>query len=663
MTSTPRLASRAPRHLAWLGLASIALATPFGCGAGSAADGELPAGGKADTTTYATTAAPGWMLRVEGKGSWTESATDAPQEHVAGQRVVHAWVDARLADRRYHKRVFVETASPYSASPSAAGAVVLRTLHPAKYKRSAGGGAEEIWGTDTIEIYPDGGPHGATLSGPVLFRLRMQEDIDGDGIDEIVATAWQKLYGEGPLWTVADVWGGGLSSPVRGAAAPAPTEVYFTPFDDAGMVVVREIERVIAAERAMPAKRNTIHAAIFNINDHRITDKLIEAHRSGVEVRLITDAKKLRPAATWQTEDDRLLKAGVPLLGLRLEGRGAMHDKFALFNGRRLTTGSFNWELGSSKENHENMLLTAEPQLLAAYAKRFERLAGQAASARRFAHDPSATASVSFAPDEQPARIMGELIDQARSTLHIAMFTCKDVSYRDGQGQQTSLFARLKAAVGRGVEVTVITDHGIAEASEYYGQLSPDDPMDELLESYGVHVVRADNTFGRYASMHHKFTVIDEQILVTGALNWYYDAAYLNEEDQLVLRDPQLAKNYLGEFTDLLARYDEDYRATDWAPVAVTFEVDYAHTGWGDKVVLVGDTPELGAWDPKKGLVLSGASWPRWRGTVSLPAGLRVAYKVVVLRKGGGVDWQSGGNRRLRVPTDVTKTTVKGSFE
>lgn len=421
---------------------------------------------------------------------------------------------------------------------------------------------------------------------------------------------------------------------------------------------------MIAAERAQPSKRNTIHAAIFNINDHRIADKLIEAHHAGVEVRLITDAKKLHPAATWQTQDDRLLQAGVPLIGYRLEGRGAMHAKFALFNGRRLTTGSFNWELGSSKENHENMLLTEHPELIKAYAKRFEALAAQPAFARRFANDVKADVSVSFAPDGKPYVIIGELIDQAKDTIHVAMFTCKDVAYTDRQGTKTSIFARLKAAVARGVKVTVITDFGVAEASEYYGKLSDDDPMDELLESYGVHVVRADNTFGAYASMHHKFTVIDSEIVVTGAFNWYYDAAYLNEEDQLVWRDPTLAKNYLGEITDLLARYDAArFNAADWAQVDVTFEIDYAHTGWGDKVVLVGDTPELGSWDPQKGLVLSGASWPRWRGSVSLPAGLRVSYKTVVLRKSGAVDWQSGGNRKLRVPTDSATATVEGSFE
>ena len=86
--------------------------------------------------------------------------------------------------------------------------------------------------------------------------------------------------------------------------------------------------------------------------------------------------------------------------------------------------------------------------------------------------------------------------------------------------------------------------------------ISPDDPADEWLESKGVRVVRADNPFGPYASMHHKLTVVDGEFLVTGAFNWYYDAAFLNAEDQVVRRERTLAANFRGELVDLLRRYD-----------------------------------------------------------------------------------------------------------
>lgn len=585
--------------------------------------------------------APAWLVSVAGHGTWTDKASP---------KVVRAWVDARVNNRRFHKRVFVELTAPH-------GKATMRTLHRAWYKGGAGNGFER-WGTDTLEIYPTGGPLGAQLSGQVLFRLRLQEDPDGDGQDQAVVTPWQPLYGSGQAVAPAsDPWAPGLSSPLRPVTQAAAPRVYFTPFEDAGRAVVQEIKKVTQAKQQDPAGRHTIHAAIYNINDWRITDALIQAHQAGVELRLLIDGRKLRPSATWQTEDDRLLAAGVPLCGVRYRGRGAMHMKFALFDGRRLATGSFNWELGSSTENHENMVLTDAPELVAAYARRFVALAGDALKQRQVAHHPGATRSVSFAPDEAPYRVVGRLLDRAKKHVWLAMFTAKDVKYRE-DGKQTSLFLKLRDAVKRGVKVTMITDHGIAEGGDYFGTLYPDDPADEWLETLGVRVVRADNPFGPYASMHHKFVVIDDALVVTGAFNWYNDAAFLNDEDQLVWRDKTLAARFNGEFVDLLRRYDKGFVPAAWPQVTVRFAVTQAQTSWGDGVALVGDLPALGGWAPQQGLQLSGASWPVWTGQVSLPAGVRAQYKIVTRHSGGGVTWQGGQNRRFAVPTDRAAHTV-----
>ncbi len=641
--------------------ASLALLLLLGCGAGGETGPEgqdssagAPGGSqKADDPHLSDPAeqAPRWLLSHAGSGTWEEE----PGEGEVTHKVQHAWVDAKVQNRRPHKRVFVEVAAPYG------GEVVMRTLHPAAFKAGLGDGYER-WGSDALEIYPEGGPHGAHLSAPVMYRLRMQEDPDGSGRERMVVTGWEALYGEGAAWIPSDeVWGTGWRSPARGEAVMDVPELSFTPFDDAGAVVTREIDAVIAAEQETPEERHTIHAAVFNINDPRIVDRLIEAHRAGVEVRLITEASKLSPIQHWQTEDDRLLEAGVPLLGVGRMGRGAMHDKLALFDGRRLSTGSFNWEVGSSTENHEDMLLTDRPELVAAYARRFEVVAGQVQGPREHAADPEAEVSVSFAPDEAPHVIMGRLIDKARHTVYSAMFTCKDVEYEE-DGKKTSLFEKLGAAVDRGVDVRVITDFGIAEASEYYGVFSEDDPKDEELEAMGVHVVRADNPLGRYASMHHKFSVLDREVAVIGAFNWYWDAAYLNDEDQVVWRDELVAAELLGEFAEMTRRYDEAWDPAEWPQVAVTFSVEHGGTGWGDSLLLVGDLPELGAWDPASGLDLSSSDWPVWAVTVSLPAGTRLEYKPVLRRADGSLSWAEGPNRKLRVPTGVETHVLISRF-
>lgn len=610
---------RGPRRSLCSVVLSLALAA---CGS----DG---AGERVDTVGQQATA-PSWMLEVHDHGTWTvEGEPD----------VVRAWVDVRVANVRYHKRVLVEVAAPY-------GSRWMRTVHVAEY-RGPLGEATERWGANTIEIYPEGGPRGLPLDGPVMVRVRFQHDLDGDGRDEMVTTSWRRVFGEGEARIPEqDPWAPGLTSPVDAKEVPDRPQVLWSPHDDPGHEVISRIDEVIDSQRSEPGERHTLHAAVFNITDPGIVDKLIEAHRAGVEVRLVFDGRKFRPFYDWYDGDDRLLEAGVPLLGVVRAG-GAMHDKVALFDGASMATGSMNWEWGARYENDEAMLLTERHDLLQAYARRFEAIAGGVQHERQFAADPTSPVSVSFAPDEEPHRIVGSLIDQAQHSIHVAMFTAKDVVYLE-HGRETSLLRKLIAAHERGVRVTLIVDHGIHEASEYHGILSEDDQTDEWLESEGVKVVRADNTNGRYASMHHKFAVIDGQVAVLGAFNWYYDSAFKNDEDQIVWRDAGLASELDAEFVDLLRRYDDSFEATEWPSITLAFDVFCDRTTWGETVRVVGSDALLGGWEPSGGFGLETTAWPRWTGELMVPRGARLDLKLVVTNEQGGARWESGSNRRVR---------------
>ena len=94
----------------------------------------------------------------------------------------------------------------------------------------------------------------------------------------------------------------------------------------------------------------------------------------------------------------------------------------------------------------------------------------------------------------------------------------------------------------------------------------------------------------------------------------------------------------------------------------VSFQVQ-AETRWGDTVVLVGSAPQLGVWDPARGLplVTDAASYPLWRlpAAQSMAVGEVCEFKFVIMRAAhegqpSSVEWEElQENRRLQLGAEA----------
>ncbi|MEU7906952.1 S8 family serine peptidase [Actinoplanes sp. NPDC049118] len=79
-------------------------------------------------------------------------------------------------------------------------------------------------------------------------------------------------------------------------------------------------------------------------------------------------------------------------------------------------------------------------------------------------------------------------------------------------------------------------------------------------------------------------------------------------------------------------------------------------TTWGQQVLLVGNLPVLGGWNPAGGLALDPGGYPVWSGATGLPPNTAVEFKYVIRNPDGSIVWEDGANR-----TTVTPPT--GRFE
>ena len=110
--------------------------------------------------------------------------------------------------------------------------------------------------------------------------------------------------------------------------------------------------------------------AVYSINNAAIVDSLIKAHKRGVEVRIITDriqAKGKSSKVSYLLENK---------LNLVINNKFKIeHNKFAVFDGNILETGSFNWTEPASKYNSENCLfIDSDKNIISSYQGRFNEL-------------------------------------------------------------------------------------------------------------------------------------------------------------------------------------------------------------------------------------------------------------------------------------------------
>ncbi|MBQ1784394.1 MAG: nuclease [Gammaproteobacteria bacterium] len=145
---------------------------------------------------------------------------------------------------------------------------------------------------------------------------------------------------------------------------------------------------------------------------------------------------------------------------------------------------------------------------------------------------PQGIASAHFSPGESCRRKIRELLQQARHSVDICVYTISD----------DQLSEAILACHQRGIAIRVLSDND---------KLYDDGSDIQWLRERGV-PLRVDNS---PFHMHHKFAIFDRRLLLNGSFNWTRSATTSNEENLLVTDQPQLVASFRSEFDTLWARH------------------------------------------------------------------------------------------------------------
>jgi len=324
-----------------------------------------------------------------------------------------------------------------------------------------------------------------------------------------------------------------LDQPTSASVDNGWWEVYFTdplnvndPTNWQNSIEGRLIDHINAAQ-------TSIHIASFEFDLTPVAEALIAAHNRGVDVRWVTDDESglLADEEPGHGQFAMLENAGI---GVRSDNRTAlMHNKFWIFDNQTVWTGSTNITVNGVFKQDNNTIVIQSPELAVMYEREFQemwdgqfgpRSPSQLADQSAVIHGSSVYV-IFTSEDHAIEEAIIPLVNTATSSIRFLAFSFTDYP----------LAAAMIARAQNGVDVAGV-----------YEKVGSDTDAAELKTFYCAQVpVRRD---GNPSFMHNKVIVIDERYVITGSLNFSTNAETSNDENVLIIDNPDIAKLYVQDF-------------------------------------------------------------------------------------------------------------------
>ncbi|MEO0835219.1 MAG: phospholipase D-like domain-containing protein, partial [Cyanobacteria bacterium J06642_3] len=261
------------------------------------------------------------------------------------------------------------------------------------------------------------------------------------------------------------------------------------------------------------------------------------------------------------------------------KGSGLMHHKFMVVDGQVVITGSANFTVSgiygdldklATRGNVNHLLRIENSELASLFTEEFNYMWGGINNNNsRFGLDKpwrspklitgnNTQITLQFSPTSSQKDwqfstngLIAKTIDQATKSVDLALFVFSEQQIVDVLQQKHK----------EGIEIKGIFDPGFAY--RYYS---------EVLDMLGITLYRncqaendnnpwidSLNTIGiarleRGDKLHHKFTVIDRKLIISGSQNWSQAANKNNDEALIIIKNSKVVQHFIQEFERLYSQ-------------------------------------------------------------------------------------------------------------
>ena len=309
-------------------------------------------------------------------------------------------------------------------------------------------------------------------------------------------------------------------------------EVYFTdpinmkdPAQWQNSIEGRLIEKISAA-------KSTIHIASFEFELTPVAEALIDAKQRGVDVRWVTDDEHGLEA---DAEPDHGQFAMLQQRGIevRSDARSAlMHNKFWIFDGQTVWTGSTNVTVSGIYQQNNNAVVVHSPEVAAIYEREFaEMWEGQYGPKSPSTADQQSVVvngmpiQVYFSPEDDVMNRIIPIVRGAQSSIRFLAFSFTDYP----------LAQAMIDRAGRGVDVAGV-----------YEKVGSETESSELRTFFCAKVPARQDGNPRF--LHDKLIIVDNRYVITGSFNFSTNATESNDENVIIIDNPDIANLYMQEF-------------------------------------------------------------------------------------------------------------------
>ena len=202
---------------------------------------------------------------------------------------------------------------------------------------------------------------------------------------------------------------------------------------------------------------------------------------------------------------------------------GLMHNKFCIINTEKTITGS--WNPATKTKTANNMIIIPSKNIAQNYNKEFEEMqsgifqAGQQTETQKIILNSRLIENY-FCPEDNCRQKVINALEKAQENIYFMTYSFTDSKIGD------TILEKAKTLQIKGI----FDSTQISEWSQY-----------KKLKEYSK----------AKKQVHHKVFIIDNQTVITGSYNPTGNGNNNNDENLLIIHDPNIAAQYLQEFNSI----------------------------------------------------------------------------------------------------------------